>query len=142
MEAKDAARSAAGKARGLPMLLTALGAAMAILLAACAPGSAHATGQQSSPAIPTGSAATTATTAITIVNFKFAPTPVTVKAGATVRWTNKDGIAHAVDFSAPDLHSSVLNRNDQFTHTFATPGSYAYICRIHPFMHGTLVVNN
>ena len=24
----------------------------------------------------------------------------------------------------------------------AAPGSYAYICRIHPFMHGTLVVTS
>jgi plastocyanin len=112
-----------------------------MLLAACAPGSAHATGTQSPPP-PVGSAAATGTTAVTIVNFKFAPTPVTLKAGTAVHWTNRDGIAHAVDFSAPDLHSSVLNQNDTFTHTFDTPGSYAYICRIHPFMHGTLVVTN
>jgi len=89
---------------------------------------------------PAGSTTTTGTTAITIVNFKFAPTPVTVKAGTAVEWTNRDGVAHAVDFSVPDLHSSLLNSSDHFEHTFATPGSYAYICRIHPFMHGTLVV--
>jgi plastocyanin len=34
----------------------------------------------------------------------------------------------------------VLNRNDQFTHTFTTPGTYAYICSIHPFMHGSVTV--
>jgi amicyanin len=113
---------------------------MTMLLAACAPGASHATAQGSSPAAPAGSASTTGITAITIVNFKFAPTPVTVRAGTTVAWTNRDGIAHAVDFSAPDLHSSLLNQNDRFTHTFATPGSYDYICRVHPFMHGTLVV--
>ncbi|HYR61406.1 MAG TPA: cupredoxin domain-containing protein [Actinomycetota bacterium] len=132
--------SAASRTGGLPMWLTALGAAVAMLLAACGPGAARASGQRSSPAAPAGSTTTTGTTAITIVNFKFAPTPVTVKAGTAVEWTNRDGVAHAVDFSVPDLHSSLLNSSDHFEHTFATPGSYAYICRIHPFMHGTLVV--
>ncbi|HXL41206.1 MAG TPA: plastocyanin/azurin family copper-binding protein, partial [Actinomycetota bacterium] len=33
-----------------------------------------------------------------------------------------------------------LHHGDQFTHTFTAPGTYAYICQIHPFMHGTVVV--
>jgi plastocyanin len=27
-----------------------------------------------------------------------------------------------------------------FSHTFATPGTFDYVCSIHPFMHATVVV--
>ena len=120
------------------MWLVELGAAAALVLTACAPGRGQATAALATPdagAPPAGAAP------VSILNFKFDPTPLVVKAGTTVAWTNRDGIAHAVDFSSPDLHSSVLNQGDRFIHTFASPGSYAYICRIHPFMHGTVVVN-
>ena len=123
---------------GATLWLVALGAAAALALTACAPGRGQATAAPASPdaGLPPAGAAS-----VSIVNFKFDPTPLVVKAGTTVAWTNRDGIAHTVDFSSPDLHSSVLNQSDRFTYTFAGPGSYAYICRIHPFMHGTVVVN-
>jgi len=38
------------------------------------------------------------------------------------------------------INSNVLNQNDQFTYTFTTPGTYDYICSIHPFMTATVVV--
>jgi plastocyanin len=34
----------------------------------------------------------------------------------------------------------VLNRGDTYTQTFTAPGTYPYICSIHPFMHGTVIV--
>ncbi len=79
--------------------------------------------------------------AVSIVNFKFTPATVTVKAGTTVTWTNRDAIGHTVNFHANGINSpSILNQGDKFSHTFSTPGTYAYICDIHPFMHGTIVV--
>ena len=42
--------------------------------------------------------------------------------------------------AGPGINSKVLQRNDRFSHTFDTPGTYTYICSIHPFMHGTVVV--
>ena len=85
--------------------------------------------------------AVTAPVAVSIVNFKFTPAAVTVTAGTTVTWTNKDAIGHTVNFHASGINSpSILNQGDRFSHTFTTPGTYAYICDIHPFMHGTVVV--
>jgi len=76
-----------------------------------------------------------------IINFKFTPATLTIKAGTTVTWTNKDAIGHTVNFHANGINSpSVLNQGDRFSHAFTTPGTYAYICDIHPFMHGTVVV--
>ena len=77
---------------------------------------------------------------MSIANFAFTPATLTVKVGTTVVWTNKDSIAHTVDFMTAGINSNVLNQNDQFTHTFTAPGSYDYICSIHPFMHGSVTV--
>ena len=86
------------------------------------------------PAVPAGAAE------VGIVNFKFTPATVTIKVGGTVDWTNHDDIGHTVTFAGQGINSRVLQRNDRFSHTFDTPGTYTYICSIHPFMHGTVVV--
>jgi plastocyanin len=36
--------------------------------------------------------------------------------------------------------SAALDTDDTFSHTFAAPGEYAYICTIHPYMVGKIVV--
>jgi amicyanin len=77
---------------------------------------------------------------VSIKSFAFEPSTITVVAGTTVTWTNEDGIQHDVFAPSVGLKSPVLNRNDGYTHTFSKPGAYHYICSIHPFMHGTVVV--
>jgi len=42
---------------------------------------------------------------------------------------------------AKELNSSTLGHLAQYPHTFATAGSFAYHCTIHPNMHGTVVVD-
>jgi plastocyanin len=80
------------------------------------------------------------TSAITISNFKFGPAMTTIKVGATVVWTNKDVIGHSVNFDTINVNSKTLGNGGRFSHTFMAPGTYHYICAIHPFMHGTIVV--
>jgi plastocyanin len=75
---------------------------------------------------------------VKIVNFTFSPAVITVHAGQTVEWTNRDAVAHTVDLSG--VISNVLNRGDTYTQRFTAPGTYRYICSIHPFMRGTVVV--
>jgi plastocyanin len=80
---------------------------------------------------------------VEIASFAFTPAQLTVKAGTAIRWTNGghlEDIAHSVNFPAAGIDSGVLHHGDQFTHTFTTPGTYAYVCQIHPFMPGTVVV--
>jgi amicyanin len=88
----------------------------------------------------TGTSTPVATDAVHIQNFKFSPATITVTAGSTVVWTNDDSIQHDITFSAGGIASSTLNQNDTFSHTFPTAGTYHYICSIHPFMHGTVIV--
>jgi plastocyanin len=92
---------------------------------------------------PSGTAAVkpVAADAVTIRNFDFGPRVVTVKRGATIRWTNRDSEAHTVTSDAGAFSSPVLQPGAGFSFTFAKPGSYRYHCSIHPFMTGTVVVS-
>jgi amicyanin len=79
-------------------------------------------------------------TAAKIENLAFVPQRLTVKAGATVTWTNADAIPHVVASTAKAFKSKVLDTNDKFSFTFTTAGTYEYFCSLHPHMTGTVVV--
>ena len=77
---------------------------------------------------------------ITIKNFDFAPMSLTVKAGTTVTWKNLDGEPHTVTSDTGLFRSGGLDENDSFSFKFDKPGTYKYVCSIHPRMTGTIVV--
>jgi plastocyanin len=77
---------------------------------------------------------------VKIDNFTFAPQQITVKAGDTVTWTNRDDIPHTVTSKTMVFRSKALDTDDKFSFTFTTPGSFAYFCSLHPHMTGTVVV--
>ena len=56
--------------------------------------------------------------------------------GWAIYWLGGNGST----FDGGGIASSVLNHNDTFSHTFTKAGTYHYICSIHPFMHGTVIV--
>jgi plastocyanin len=78
--------------------------------------------------------------AIVLKDFHFSPMSLTVPAGATVIWKNLDGEPHTVVSDAGLFRSGGLDQNDSFTFTFDKPGTYRFICSIHPTMMGTIVV--
>lgn len=77
---------------------------------------------------------------VNIQNSAFVPQNLTVVLGTTVRWTNRDSIAHTVTSTAGVFDSGTMNRGATFTHTFNTPGEFPYICAIHPSMTGKVTV--
>ncbi|HEX4409336.1 MAG TPA: cupredoxin family copper-binding protein [Xanthobacteraceae bacterium] len=80
-------------------------------------------------------------TPVSIDNFVFSPEKLTVKAGTTVTWTNRDDIPHGIASSTNAFKKSqALDTDDSFSFTFATPGTYQYFCYIHPHMVATIVV--
>ena len=79
-------------------------------------------------------------TAVIIENHKFNPHEITVAKGQSVIWTNKDSVPHTVTFNTGDITSKELSPSDQFEYTFATEGTFPYFCKIHPHMHGAVVV--
>ena len=78
--------------------------------------------------------------AVKIDNFSFSPATITVAAGTTVRWTNRDDIPHTVVSDDKTFKSKVLDTDEQFTYTFTKPGTYSYFCSIHPKMTAKIVV--
>jgi len=79
--------------------------------------------------------------AVTIDNFTFNPAALTVKAGTTVTWINKDDIPHAIaSATGAFTKSKALDTDDTFSFTFTTPGTYKYFCYLHPRMVGSIVV--
>jgi plastocyanin len=83
-------------------------------------------------------AARTAT--IKIDNFAFAPPDLTITAGTTVTWKNEDDEVHRVQEDHKRFSSAALDTDDSFSHTFEKPGVYHYICSVHPYMVGKIVV--
>jgi plastocyanin len=76
---------------------------------------------------------------VTIDNFVFGPQKLTVKAGTTVTWTNRDDIPHTVA-AIGKFKSKVMDTDESYSFTFTTPGEYEYFCSLHPHMTGTIVV--
>ena len=79
---------------------------------------------------------------VDIDQFTFLPQRITVKAGTTVTWINEDDVPHTVASSSKVFKSKALDTGDKFSFsfTFTTPGTYAYICSVHPYMTGAVVV--
>nr|WP_253869828.1 cupredoxin family copper-binding protein [Mycobacterium sp. 1164966.3] len=79
---------------------------------------------------------------VNIDDFAFVPLTLTVAAGTTVTWTNHDEEPHTVAASDGSFRSPGMGTGGTFSHTFAAPGKFDYICSIHPMMHGTVVVTS
>jgi plastocyanin len=75
-----------------------------------------------------------------IDNFKFGPEKLAVAKGTDVTWTNEDDIPHSIVLTALGVRSKVLDTDKAFTYQFDKAGTYSYICGLHPFMHGQVVV--
>lgn len=95
-------------------------------------------------ATPAGSGspvgATTAGTMVKIVDFGFDAAAVTLKAGATVMWTNTGKTTHIVTPDDSSFDSKPVAPGATVSVTLGKPGTYRYHCSIHPSMHGTVVV--
>jgi plastocyanin len=86
-------------------------------------------------------AAQNAPSAVAIDNFTFKPQQLTVRAGTTVTWTNKDDIPHGIaSANNAFARSKALDTDDSYSFTFAAPGTYQYFCYLHPHMTATIVV--
>ncbi len=77
---------------------------------------------------------------VAAVDIQFNPSTATVAAGGTVTWTNGDSVAHTITFdNGPDCGN--LAPASSTTVTFPAAGTYAYHCKIHPQMTGTVTVS-
>src|SRR6476661_7815263 len=77
---------------------------------------------------------------VKMVNFTYSPDPLTVTVGTTVRWINYDDDQHNVVSDDKSFKSKLLDKNQDYSYTFAKKGTYRYICSIHPKMVGKVTV--
>ena len=75
-----------------------------------------------------------------IADFAFQTPQLSVAAGTTVAWTNDGPSPHTVTAVEGEFDGGVLDPGSTFSHTFERPGTFAYVCVLHPGMHGTVVV--
>ncbi len=78
--------------------------------------------------------------AVGIVEFAFEPEELTVPAGTTVTFTNRDSAAHTATADDTSFDTEELGKGDSAEETFDEPGTYTYFCRFHVFMKGSVVV--
>jgi plastocyanin len=107
----------------------------ALLLSACGSSSPPKT------SAPSSSGSSTSGNAIAISNFMFEPMSLTVAPGAKVSVTNKDSATHTLTATNGQFNTGDVAQNQTKTFTAPTkPGTYHYICNIHQYMMGTIIV--
>lgn len=111
------------------MLRRLLVLVLAVLAFACGADDRH---RAASPA--TGDAAFTAT----IDDGRFLPETVEVASGEAVAWVWEDGTVHDVAFD--DGPASPKQSSGTWQRAFDRPGSFDYVCTLHPNMRGTVIV--
>ena len=81
-----------------------------------------------------------AQTGVAMQGSRFEPAQLRVPAGETVVWTNNDAAGHGVaaDDGSFDSHPGCgslggvcMRKGETFSHTFSTPGTFAYYCKAH-----------
>jgi plastocyanin len=140
----------------LQALLLAVLTALSLSLVACGGGSDETTvteppaesttespestdeeGSANAPA-PSGDAVRSAK--VEIKDFAYNPDPVTIEAGGKVIWINQDSAPHTATAEDGSFDTGTLEEGKLKSESFKEPGTYAYICSIHPQMHGTVEV--
>ncbi|MGE5429904.1 MAG: plastocyanin/azurin family copper-binding protein [Syntrophomonadaceae bacterium] len=112
-----------------------LPAVILIAMAALAGCSKNDTVTNSTPGTGgTGGGANTAD--VVMQNMAFVPASITVTAGTTVKWTNKDSFQHTVTSGTPEapdgkFDSGLISQNGTFSYKFDTKGTYNYFCKPH-----------
>ncbi|HEY0391913.1 MAG TPA: cupredoxin domain-containing protein [Solirubrobacterales bacterium] len=94
---------------------------------------------QVAPAAQSGPAQASKAKTIDISHFDFHPPTLQVARGTRVVFSNSSGTAHtATDKGAFD--SGQIMPGHSFAVRFEQNGTFRYHCKIHPFMHGKIVV--
>jgi plastocyanin len=77
---------------------------------------------------------------LAIKDFKFLPEAITVAAGTTVRWTNRDAAPHTATADDGSFDTGNLRAGATGEVTLSKPGVYAYSCEFHSFMRAKITV--
>ncbi|HEX3887995.1 MAG TPA: cupredoxin domain-containing protein [Phenylobacterium sp.] len=76
---------------------------------------------------------------VTIEQMKFSSPPPEIHVGDTIEWINNDIFVHSATAKDKSFDVELQPKQHLWT-TFHAVGTYAFYCRYHPGMTGTLVV--
>lgn len=93
------------------------------------------------PGAPAGAAGPVAAKKahVSIKNFLYKPKTLKVKKGTRVAFTNKDGAKHTATKKGV-FNTGKIKHGKTVTIKFKKKGTFKYVCTLHPFMHGKIVV--
>lgn len=77
---------------------------------------------------------------VLIEGMRFQPEGLTVAAGDTVVWINRDMVPHTATSSSGHFDSGELSPGKSWTHIVHDTGEFAYTCTYHPLMKAILRV--
>jgi plastocyanin len=80
-----------------------------------------------------------ATHTVTIESLEFKPADLTVRAGDTIVWVNKDPFPHTAT-AKEAFDSKDIAADKSWTFKAAPTGEFSYVCTYHPTMKGTVRV--
>lgn len=79
---------------------------------------------------------------VDVSGMKYSPADATIKVGETVTWKFSDKAPHNVQGigdKAMGINSPIIDKGE-WSYTFTQPGTYRYLCSLHPDMRGTITV--
>ena len=77
---------------------------------------------------------------VTIAGYAYDPDPVTIQAGGKVIWQNEDSVPHTATAKDGSFDTGSIEEGKLKSETFKQPGTFAYVCTIHPGMNGVVEV--
>ena len=77
---------------------------------------------------------------VNIMGFAFGPNKLEATVGQPVRWLNGDDSPHQITVTSTKERSPILTKGQSAVMAFNAPGSYDYICGLHPNMKGVVEV--
>ena len=123
----------------LPAVLVTVLVGFAVLLAGCGGGGTDSTSSGSSAASQPAPAK--GGDAVTISEYEYSPAELTVPVGTVVKITNKDSTPHTVTSKESGVfESGPIDTDKSGEIKLEKAGTYAYYCAFHPFMKGTITV--
>lgn len=85
-------------------------------------------------------AATESDRTVRIVTMQFEPAELVVKRGTRVVWVNDDLFPHTVTARDGAFDSGSIGASSSWAYVTTQPGTYEYVCTLHPTMQGRLIV--
>jgi plastocyanin len=77
---------------------------------------------------------------VAMVDLAFEPPTIEAVAGSTIRWTNEGAAPHTATAENGSFDSGIVPSGGTFEVTLDSPGTFAYVCQLHPGMAGSIVV--